>query len=117
MKTIGRKKRSDASAENWRPESGDSIVISFESRPHKKEVTNAPPEAPEILLARSRPEDFEPAVIRVYFLETSALVKLCIREAGTDESLRLVSRAASHRFAILSLSCDQYVSGQVTIGS
>lgn len=40
----------------------------------------------------------------LYYLETSALVKLYIREPGTDQLLRLASRAANHRFAVLSLA-------------
>ncbi len=40
----------------------------------------------------------------LYYLDTSALVKLYIREPGTDQLLRLASRAANHRFAVLSLT-------------
>jgi predicted nucleic acid-binding protein len=42
--------------------------------------------------------------LALYYLETSALVKLYIREPGTDQLLRLASRAANHRFAVLSLT-------------
>lgn len=40
----------------------------------------------------------------LYYLETSALVKLYVREPGTDQLLRLASRAADHRFAVLALA-------------
>ena len=40
----------------------------------------------------------------LYFLETSALVKLYVREAGTERLLRLAARAANHRFAVLALA-------------
>lgn len=40
----------------------------------------------------------------LYYLETSALVKLYIRETGTDVLLRLVARTSNHRFAVLALS-------------
>ena len=39
-----------------------------------------------------------------YYLETSALVKLYVREPGTERLLRLVSRTNHHRFAVLTLS-------------
>jgi uncharacterized protein len=39
-----------------------------------------------------------------YYLETSALVKLYVREPGTDLLLRLTARSTKHRFAVLSLS-------------
>jgi len=42
--------------------------------------------------------------LALYYLETSALVKLYIREPGTDRLLQLASRAANHRFAVLSLT-------------
>jgi predicted nucleic acid-binding protein len=42
--------------------------------------------------------------LALYYLETSALVKLYIREAGTEQLLRLVSRRANHRFAVLTLT-------------
>lgn len=40
----------------------------------------------------------------LYYLETSALVKLYIREPGTDVLLRLVARSSNHRFAVLALA-------------
>ncbi len=40
----------------------------------------------------------------LYYLETSALVKLYIREPGTDRLLRLASKATDHRFALLALA-------------
>ena len=40
----------------------------------------------------------------LYYLETSALVKLYVREPGTDRLLRLASRATDHRFAVLALA-------------
>lgn len=40
----------------------------------------------------------------LYYLETSALVKLYVREPGTDRMLRLASRAANHRLAVLALA-------------
>ena len=40
----------------------------------------------------------------LYYLETSALVKLYVREPGTDRVLRLASRAANHRLAVLALA-------------
>jgi predicted nucleic acid-binding protein len=39
-----------------------------------------------------------------YYLETSALVKLYVREPGTDRMLALAERTAGNRFAILTLS-------------
>jgi predicted nucleic acid-binding protein len=39
-----------------------------------------------------------------YYLETSALVKLYVREAGTDRLLRLADRSSANRFCILSLA-------------
>ena len=39
-----------------------------------------------------------------YYLETSALVKLYVREPGTDRMLSLASRSNLNRLAILSLS-------------
>lgn len=44
----------------------------------------------------------------LYYLETSALVKLYVREPGTDRVLRLASRAANHRLAVLSLSQAEF---------
>jgi len=40
----------------------------------------------------------------LYYLETSALVKLYVYEAGTDRLLRLASGEAGHKFAIISLA-------------
>ena len=40
----------------------------------------------------------------LFFLETSALVKLYIREPGTEALLRLVRREHSHRFTILTVA-------------
>ncbi len=40
----------------------------------------------------------------LYYLETSALVKLYVREPGTDRMLRLASRTANHRLAVLALT-------------
>ena len=40
----------------------------------------------------------------IYYLETSALVKLYVREAGTDRLLALTGRSSGNRFAILALS-------------
>jgi uncharacterized protein len=42
--------------------------------------------------------------LALYYLETSALVKLYVREPGTDRLLALMSRAHGHRFAVLTLS-------------
>lgn len=39
-----------------------------------------------------------------YYLETSALVKLYVREAGTDRLVRLVDSPETHQFALLSLA-------------
>ena len=40
----------------------------------------------------------------LYYLETSALVKLYVREPGTDHLLALATRSSDNRLAILSLS-------------
>ncbi len=40
----------------------------------------------------------------LYYLETSALVKLYVYEAGTDRLLDLTASDAGHRFAILSVA-------------
>ena len=40
----------------------------------------------------------------LYYLETSALVKLYVYEAGTERLLGLTANEANHRFAILSLA-------------
>jgi predicted nucleic acid-binding protein len=42
--------------------------------------------------------------LALYYLDTSALVKLYVREPGTDQVLRLAQRGAGHRLAILALS-------------
>jgi uncharacterized protein len=42
--------------------------------------------------------------VALYYLETSALVKLYIHEDGTERLLRLTAGDAGHRFAILSLA-------------
>ena len=44
----------------------------------------------------------------VYYLETSALVKLYVREAGTERLLRLVNAAESNHFAILSVAQAEF---------
>ncbi|MBZ5728768.1 MAG: type II toxin-antitoxin system VapC family toxin [Acidobacteriia bacterium] len=40
----------------------------------------------------------------LYYLETSALVKLYVREPGTDQLLRLTRREHDHRFAVLAIT-------------
>ena len=40
----------------------------------------------------------------LYYLETSALVKLYVREPGSERLLRLAARINNHRFAVLALS-------------
>jgi predicted nucleic acid-binding protein len=42
--------------------------------------------------------------LALYYLETSALVKLYIREAGTEQLLRLVTRRSNHQFAVLTIT-------------
>jgi predicted nucleic acid-binding protein len=42
--------------------------------------------------------------LALYYLETSALVKLYVYETGTDRLLGLTASDAKHRFAILSLA-------------
>jgi predicted nucleic acid-binding protein len=42
--------------------------------------------------------------LALYYLETSALVKLYVYELGTERLLSLAAREAGHRFAILSLA-------------
>jgi predicted nucleic acid-binding protein len=42
--------------------------------------------------------------LALYYLETSALVKLYVYEEGTDRLLGLTASDAGHRFAILSLA-------------
>jgi predicted nucleic acid-binding protein len=46
--------------------------------------------------------------LALYYLETSALVKLYIREAGTEQLLQLVSRRANHRFAVLTITLVEF---------
>lgn len=40
----------------------------------------------------------------LYYLDSSALVKLYIREAGTERMLALAERAAGHQLAVLALA-------------
>ncbi len=40
----------------------------------------------------------------LYYLDTSALVKLYVREPGTERLLRLTARTSNNRFAVLTLS-------------
>jgi predicted nucleic acid-binding protein len=42
--------------------------------------------------------------LALYYLETSALVKLYVYEPGTERLLSLTARDAGHRFAILSIA-------------
>jgi uncharacterized protein len=42
--------------------------------------------------------------LALYYLETSALVKLYVRESGTDRLLEMTSRSSDSRLAILSFS-------------
>jgi predicted nucleic acid-binding protein len=42
--------------------------------------------------------------LALYYLETSALVKLYVQEPGTDRLLELVSSSAENRFAVLAIS-------------
>jgi predicted nucleic acid-binding protein len=42
--------------------------------------------------------------LALYYLDTSALVKLYVREPGTDRMLKLVTPGKGDRFAILSLA-------------
>ena len=44
----------------------------------------------------------------LYYLETSALVKLYIQEPGTERLLRLASASAENRFAILSIAQAEF---------
>ena len=46
----------------------------------------------------------------LYYLETSALVKLYVRELGTDRLLELTSRSSDSRLAILSLTRVEFIS-------
>ncbi|MCH8281856.1 MAG: type II toxin-antitoxin system VapC family toxin [Chloroflexi bacterium] len=43
-----------------------------------------------------------------YYLETSALVKLYVREDGTEHMLRLVDASALNRFAILAITQAEF---------
>jgi len=49
--------------------------------------------------------------LALYYLETSALVKLYVYEAGTDRLLGLTASDARHRFAILSLAQVEFRAG------
>lgn len=40
----------------------------------------------------------------LYYLETSALVKLYVQEPGSERLVRLTARAHNHRFAVLALT-------------
>ncbi len=40
----------------------------------------------------------------LYYLETSALVKLYVKEPGTERLLRLAARTNNHRFVVLTLA-------------
>jgi uncharacterized protein len=42
--------------------------------------------------------------LALYYLDTSALVKLYLREPGTEQMLRLASRAAGNQLVVLSLA-------------
>jgi len=44
----------------------------------------------------------------LYYLDTSAVVKLYIREPGTERILRLASRQADHRLALLALTAVEF---------
>jgi predicted nucleic acid-binding protein len=46
--------------------------------------------------------------LALYYLETSALVKLYIREAGTERLLRLAARARSHRLIVLVIAVVEF---------
>lgn len=46
----------------------------------------------------------------LYYLETSALVKLYVRESGTERLLQLVRSANGNRFAVLSLCLVEFTS-------
>jgi uncharacterized protein len=46
--------------------------------------------------------------LALYYLETSALVKLYIREPGTDTLLRFASAEAGHRLVILTLAVVEF---------
>ena len=42
--------------------------------------------------------------LALYYLETSALVKLYVQEIGTERLQRLISTPESHQFAILAIA-------------
>jgi uncharacterized protein len=42
--------------------------------------------------------------LALYYLETSALVKLYVKEPGTERLLRLAARVNNHRFVVLTLT-------------
>jgi predicted nucleic acid-binding protein len=44
----------------------------------------------------------------LYYLDTSAVVKLYIREPGTERILRIASRQADNRIAVLSLTSVEF---------
>jgi predicted nucleic acid-binding protein len=46
--------------------------------------------------------------VALYYLETSALVKLYVREPGTERLLRLANRTAHHRLAVLALAQAEF---------
>jgi uncharacterized protein len=48
--------------------------------------------------------------VALYYLETSALVKLYVYEPGTEHLVRLSASDAGHRFAILSLAQVEFSS-------
>jgi uncharacterized protein len=48
--------------------------------------------------------------LSVYYLETSAVVKLYVRELGTDNLLELTSRSSDSRLAILALTQVEFIS-------
>jgi uncharacterized protein len=46
--------------------------------------------------------------LALYYLETSALVKLYVREPGTDTLVRLANDEAGHRLVILTLAAVEF---------
>jgi predicted nucleic acid-binding protein len=42
--------------------------------------------------------------LTLYYLDTSALVKLYVREPGTEQVLRLASRAGDNHLAVLAIA-------------
>jgi len=46
--------------------------------------------------------------LALYYLETSALVKLYVREPGTERLLSIVDPSAGHRFVILSIAQTEF---------